>query len=505
MRCIFNFLLFVFLSNGPAFAGVFGGDKYVSTDIIIGNADIYSPDSLHILGNVHLENNGVLETDIFVHDDATLIIENHGNVNSVFKLGNNAQIIQSISDSNDMNLIDFNVPYSVLIDDANVLPLVDVINVANGAEKIILSDSIFDINGVGENTVDNIELRGDIFLIADDTDGLRNTPFMTGVSGTGIVHVISRNSNPLFADVAILRDGNLYLERVRELDYEKVFDNDMGRYLNSLRIKNKNDKLLYALDSVNDIDSFYSVLRHSARFNNKMLARPLRILSAFNRFESGGVTSADVWGVMSDDFYAYGIGAGVHDNIMSNLNVGIGVGIGKIDYDADYDVYAGDLFGADLSALWNLNDSIAVRGIAGLLYQNADVGDVFYGNQVYENPDVIMWDLKADVGYKIGFAGMFDLDAYVGTNFNGYSVTDFVDNDFNLYSGVNLVYEFDAMGIKYDCRIGANVNTDSDVGVHGSIGFISDMDMVGGNLGVSAIHMLDVMTYKLSLSVRFLF
>ena len=505
MRCLSAFFVILLSVIHAAWSGVIGGDAFVSADFVIENGDFYMPDSLHVSGVVKIENNGILNTDVFVNDGAILFIENHSGVNSVFDLGDGAQVVQLISDADDMSPINFNVPYSVLVDAANMLALTDVINFANGADKIILDDSVLDINGIAAGSVNNIELRGDVFLVVDSVDDLSDVPFISGVSGTGRVHVISPQLNPLFTDVARLRGGDLYLERVRVQDYEKVFNNDMGRYLNALRLKNKNDKLLYALDSAKDIDSFYSVLRHSVRLNNKMLARPLRILNAFNRFESDGVTSADVWGVMSDEFYAYGIGAGVRENIMSNLNVGIEFGIGKVNYDGDYDVYAGDLFSADLSALWNLNDSIAVRGIAGVLYQNTDVGDVFYENRVYENPDVMMWDLKADIGYKLLLADSFYLDAYTGLNFNGYSVTGFVDNDFDLYSGVNLGYEFDAVGIRYDCHIGANVNADSDIGVHGSIGFMSDMDMVGGNVNFTAIHMFDVMTYKLSLGVRFLF
>lgn len=505
MKWLTGFLLSVLCLCGVATADVVGGDKYISTDMTIAQDEQYCPDSLHVSGVVEIENNGVLETNIFVHDGATLILKNHSNVNSQFELGNSARVIQKISDSCDMNLIDFNVPYSVLVDGVDMLRLDALINFADGAEHIVLSNSVLDINGVATNYMNNVELQGDVLLVADNFDGLRGGPFLTNVSGTGTIHVVSRDSNPLFADVAVMRNGDLYFERRREFDYVKVFNNDKGRFLNLLRKRNPGDKLLYTLDSVGDMDSFNRVLNHSARFNSEILMRPLRILNALNYFDYADGLFTDVWGVMSEEFYSYGISVGVHETVLSDLNVGVGLRLGKIKYDSDYDDYTGDLYGADLSVLWNLNDNMVVRVLGGLLYQNTDIGDVFYENRMYENPDVMQAYLKTDVGYRCDLTDSFYLDTYFGLNLNRYSVADIVDFGFNVYSAVMLGYEFDVMGITYNYCLGADINTDSDIGMHASVGFMSDMDMIGGNAKISAIRMFDVVTYKLSLNARVLF
>ncbi|MBQ2017805.1 MAG: autotransporter domain-containing protein [Alphaproteobacteria bacterium] len=505
MKCVFGFLFLVLFLCGAAFADVVGGDKYISADLIVRQDEYYRPDSLHILGVVYLENNGLLETDVVVDDGATLIIENHACVNSVFELGNRAQVIQKVSDEKDMVYIDFDTPFSILVEDANMLHWDELVNFTKGADKIILSDSILDVNGVFEKNLENVELHGDVLLVADNFDGLRGGPFLTNVSGTGTIHVVSRDSNPLFADVAVMRNGDLYFERRREFDYVKVFNNDKGRFLNLLRKRNPGDKLLYTLDSVGDMDSFNRVLNHSARFNSEILMRPLRILNALNYFDYADGLFTDVWGVMSEEFYSYGISVGVHETVLSDLNVGVGLRLGKIKYDSDYDDYTGDLYGADLSVLWNFNDNMVVRVLGGLLYQNTVIGDVFYENRMYENPDVMQAYLKTDVGYKFDLDNSFYLDTYFGLNLNRYSVADIVDFGFNVYSAVMLGYEFDVMGITYNYCLGADINTDSDIGMHVSVGFMSDMDMIGGNAKFSAIRMFDVMTYKLSLNARLLF
>ena len=505
MKWLTGFLLSVLCLCGVATADVVGGDKYISADMTIAQDEQYCPDSLHVSGVVEIENNGVLETNIFVHDGATLILKNHSNVNSQFELGNSARVIQKISDSSDMNLIDFNVPYSVLVDGVDMLRLDALINFADGAEHIVLSNSVLDINGVATNYMNNVELQGDVFVVADNLDGLRGAPFFTNVSGAGNIYVLSRNVNPLFADVAVMRNGDLYFERHREFDYAKVFDNEMGRFLNLMRMKNPNDKLLYTLDSVGDMDSFNRVLNHSARFNSEILMRPLRILNALNYFDYADGLFTDVWGVMSEEFYSYGISVGVHETVLSDLNVGVGLRLGKIKYDSDYDDYTGDLYGADLSVIYHFNDNIVMRALGGVLYQNTDIGDVFYENRMYENPDVMHAYLKTDVGYRYDLADLFYLDTYFGLNVNRYSVVDGVDFGFNVYSAVMLGYEFDMMGITYNYRLGADINTDSDIGLYASVGFVSDMDMVGGNAKISAIRMFDVVTYKLSLNARVLF
>ncbi len=505
MRCLLLLFVYVLFAVHDAWSGVISGDKFVSHDFVIENADYYMPDSLHVSGVVEIENNGLLKTNVVLNDNTTLIIENHADVNSVFELGSHAQIIQKISDANDMVYIDFNVPYSVLVDDANMLQLNALINFADEADKLILSDSVLVVNEALEKNLENVELRGDVFLVADDISALYDVPFITGVSGTGGVYLITNNLNPLFADVAVMRNGDLYFERHREYDYAKVFSNDKGRFLNLLRKRNPNDKLLHALDSVSDMNSFNRVLNHSARFNSENLVRPLKILNALNYFDYAEGLFSDVLGVMSEDFYSYGIGIGVRENVLSGLNIGVGLRLGKIKYDSDYDDYTGNLYGVDLSVLWNLNDNIMMRVLGGVLYQDTDIGNVFYENRMYENPDVMQGYLKTDVAYRFDLTDSFYLDAYFGLNINAYSVVDIVDFDSNFYSGVMLGYEFDMMGIKYNYLFGADINTDSDIGMHASVGFVSYMDMIGGNAKIDAVRMFDVMTYKLSLNARFLF
>lgn len=505
MKSLFLSFVFLFMFANVVCATVVGGDMYVSDNFVIDGGELYAPDSLIVTRTLRLENNGVLETNVFVRDGVTLYIENHSNVNSVFVLGNGAQVIQKVVDADDLNRIDFNVPYSVLVEGENMLSLRDVAYFASGADKIVLNDSILDIRGVEMGGLENVELKGDVFLVADSLRGMYGVPFMECVSGNGAVHVLTNDVDLLFADVATLRDGKLFLERKRETDYLKIFNNDLGVFLNEMRLNNPNDKLLYTLDSVDNMAAFYHVMNHSVRFNSDMLVRPLEILNALNVFDFYDAGYGGVWGVFADDFYSYGIDVGVMEYVAPGLKVGLGLNTGRLEYNGIYDVYVADLYGADLSVARIFGDGITLRGKGAVLYQDTGIGDVLYENKIYENPDVMLWYLKSDAGYRFDFANSFYLDAYAGLNFNTYSVADIVDSDFDLYSGIVMGFGFELMGISYDYRIGADVNTDADIGLHAGVGFMSEMDMVGGNAKVDAVRMFGVMTYKLSLGLQFLF
>lgn len=505
MRNLFLLFCCILSFANNALASVFSGDRVIYNDLFIDKGEYYKPDTLSVLESIKIENNGLIETNIVVRDGVQLNLENHAIVNSVFVLGNGASIVQHVSDVADMNKIDFNVPYSVMVDGANMLSLFDVIGFAKGADKIILGDSWFDIQGMGVGNDISIELNGNVFLYADNIDGLYDLPFITGVHGNGMIYLITDNHDLLFVDVAVLNDGKLYFERRRELDYQKVFNDKKGVFLNLLRRNNHNDKLLYALDSVGDMDSFNHVLNQSARFNDDILLRPLRILNAVNTQNYFDGVSAGGWAVLSDDFYSVGINALMLENVLSGLELGIGVSAGKIEYDGLYDAYSGDLLGVDLFAIWNVTGDIVLRGRSGVLYENADIGDVFYDNKVYENPNPFLGYVQSDVVYDYNLFDSLKLSVYLGAKTEIYSVVDVSGYNLNLYSGMGAKYKFESLGIKYEYAIGVEINSDSDVMLNAAVGFVSDMDMIGGSMNFTAIRMFDVMTYKISLGAQLLF
>ncbi len=504
---IFVFLSLIFLPR-VVWSDVFGGDKYLETDLFIAKGEVYNPDSLILVENIAIENNGYLTTNIFLHDDIVLTIVNHAMVDSVFNLGLNSKIVQIISDSGDMNPINHVGNYFVQVENANVLSMRDIITFSERADKIIISDSVIDINNLSNRGKKSIELHGNVvFMIDNVSDDI----VIDGVSGDATISLISNNENILFSNYAQLRNGALVLGIRRETDYVKIFNNEFGYFLNSLRADASADKLLMDLDSAQNIKDFNSVLGRSARFNSDVLSQPLRVLGYINSlrykgpFGAGCGFMADAWGVLSEDFYSYGLGIGFDGSVKDKSNVGLRLNAGNLEYDGDYDIYDADLFGVDLFVEWMIDEGLWVNAVGGLWYEDLRIENVFYDGAVHENPRMFLGYLQTDVGYKFNLFDALYLNVWGGTKADFYMVEDFTNYDLNLYVGTAVVYAFDMSGIEYNYNVGFDVNSDADVGIFARAGFWSDVDMLGMDVQIGLFRVIDIVAYKISLGGRLVF
>ena len=71
--------------------------------------------------------------------------------------------------------------------------------------------------------------------------------------------------------------------------------------------------------------------------------------------------------------------------------------------------------------------------------------------------------------------------------------------------GMDIRYDYDMLGIKYNYGIGINVNTNSELEFMGCVGFWGDMDGVGGDFSASVVSMADITSYRISVNARAIF
>lgn len=503
-RFVLLFILQIFIF-GTVVADVTGGDKYLNSDLVIQTGEKYMPDSLIVMGDAKIQNNGLFETNVFVGDGVRLYLENHAVVNSGFNLGNDARIIQVIKDNADMVGVKFNVGYDVLVDGADGLALGSVLEFATDADVLHLRDSVLDINDVVGTISRNIEISGDVVLRANDFSRFYNVPFLENASGVGTVRLYGGTGDPLFADVVRFDDNKLYFGRVRETDYVKIFNDGRGVFLNNLRVNNPNDGLLGAMDMADSMDALRHIMMRSVRFNPGLLRDVIGVVNSVNMMGYNFDTGAGANVIVADDFNSYGLNFSVYENLTDNFAGMVSLRIGNIEYENWLDKFDGNYFGGDVAFWWDLSDKIWVRAIGGLTYGVFDTGRVFYDDKILNSPDVLAGFLYTDFGYDFDLFDMLKLRLWGGVENNLYVVSGVDYSDRALRGGMSVGCSVDMMGIRYDYNVGLDANTDSKIGVFGRIGFWSDMDAIGGDATAGVMRMFDMLAYKVALNVRWMF
>ncbi len=483
------------------------GDKYARSDLVIGTDVMYAPDTLFVTETILLENNGELKTDIYLCDRCDLFVKNRGVIDSNFYLGEYARLFQVVSGNADMVSGGFMVPYSVMIDGVDDLSLAHVIDFANMADEIILKNSVLDINGVTSGIEVPITIEGDVIFKIDDLGDLYDVVFMKNVSGSGTVRVLSDNADRLFSDVAYIRDGNLIFTRVRETDYSKIFGDELGAFLDSLRMRDSEDDLINALDAANDMNELHRVMTKSARLNPDVLLNIIRVVGVIFRddyMRNGGVLLNPFMG-WSNDFYVWGLNLGYVVNVDENFRLGIVGHVGDIEFKSDVDVFSGVIYGVGFMAEYTFENNLFVRGGLDVLRYVFDIDCALYENNIVTGPVGIGLNLESSVGYKFKVADSFWSVPFVGVGADYTDVEKYQAQRNYGVVGMDIRYDYDMLGIKYNYGIGINVNTNSELEFMGCVGFWGDMDGVGGDFSASVVSMADITSYRISVNARAIF
>ncbi|MBQ8255952.1 MAG: autotransporter outer membrane beta-barrel domain-containing protein [Alphaproteobacteria bacterium] len=486
---------------------VTGGVIVLSNDSAIARGVNFVPESVKVTESIRIDNYGVIKSDLYLCDGCLLHMKNAGVFVGDVHFGVNSKLIQVINNTGDMNEISGVSNFNVLVENADVLSLDTIVNFAERADKIILKNSVLKIDSP-VNFNKDIELHGEIDLIADDLSRFYDVPILTNISGDGSVRVVNNNPDILYADMAFVDNGALYVRRVRETDYVKIFKDDTGKFLNALRYTNPNDSLITELDRASDMHSFRSVMNKSVRFNPEILVRPLNVLHMFDRLETNASENAfdfRPFVIWTDDFSLYGVNVGLRGHILTGLDVWGGLRVGVLDYDSDLDTFSGRTLGANLGAKYTMKNNLFVRANLGADVMDVDVGNVLYENVIYMNPRSASGVLSIDIGYIYNLENDIYVEPFVGVKSDWWCVENVSEFNADIIAGIGAGYAFSMLGLRYDYSVRGVVMTDGEVGVSGRVGFWSEFDAFGGDVQISAVQMDDIMNYKVALNARMWF
>lgn len=198
-----------------AVADSFVGDEFsahidITTDSVVYENVFFKPGHVDVNDTIKFVNNGRVNTSFSICDGCEIFILNRGEFTADFVLENNAKVIQVVSSADEWNPIDADVKYTLKIDGTDRLNLVNGFN-GDAFNNIILKDSVLNISDVLAMNGVNIDLQGDVVLVADDLMGLYDVPIIGNVSGDGRVRVVNKNPDVLYSDVVFLFDDKLFV------------------------------------------------------------------------------------------------------------------------------------------------------------------------------------------------------------------------------------------------------------------------------------------------------
>ena len=488
-------------------------------EIIGGELRIYENDvydqEIHIDSEssyTSIVNHGKITKPITIDSGVVFAITNYGEIESAVSCGTCVAVQQIIPDGDAINIIPGLAGHEVVVENgATNIHLADVIAIAGDAETIIVRniDMIVDFGITDVHPKINVDsTNGVSFEVWGLPDGWNSTePLLTNINnGDGTVVTVD-GVDKFYIASGYIENQALYVQLSRRTDYSVVMENEMGNWLDELRVENPNDKLLGALDGAWTRSEMNGMLAQSVRTNPIKLMEPARIMNSFMLGESFhdldfGIV-AEPFYIYSGDFSILGGGVSVSGNVTKNLTAKFGGYVGKIDYDNYLDSFDGMVYGANVGAVYKDTDFYA-RAVG--TFASAGFRDitVFDGTRGAQNPNGISGAAVVDGGVVFNVFGGFDVVPFVGARFDYAHVLNSSDTDTNLRFGLNVDKDTVVDGNKYAFGLHTFAQTNGEIYAGIYTDMMSVVDGVGGRLDLGLLHDDDFgMSYRIKFDVKF--
>ncbi len=483
------------------------------------NNDVFIPDSVNVTSvelvvteSVYVKNNGNIDASkISVCPRCKIYIENNGVINSDFVLGDDAQIIQVVSGLNNMSVVNFGTDYTVTVQNTDeTLSLADVVDFASKATKVRLENVRLEIDRIPKNKSKVVELGTNVVFVIKDVTDIYDATILENVifNGNGARFESSVAEDAMYSNVGHLNiDGTLVIEHVRETEYEEIVGGDKGDFIESVLADN--DKLKDKLDSSQGIKDFNSILSKTALFNSDVLYNILRVITVmdtvdFNSNTQSGI-GASVFGILADNFYVRGADINAISVIKDNFNLSLSLKAGQILYSSDLEDFDGYFYGLNLSGNYGFKNDLFLRVGFGVMNTVFDIDKVWYNNKIIKEPDALSGYLVADFGKRFVLGDSFFVSPFVGVVSELYDVAGNSYSEYNGRIGVSADYKYAISDLEYRYGVSTTVDTNGFISLAGDVGFVLPLDMISGNLKLTVVRMLDTFSYKASVDAKLLF
>ncbi len=463
--------------SGLATASV-AGDLVVSKDKVIDTPETISFDSGVI------QNFGVINSGIFINPGNMVQIQNAGEINgSVDIYKSTTYLTQVVYGPADMNFINVNnydsdgyAHFNIMAQSASGVDFGGLELLSGGrAEKIIIKDSIitFDLSAAPSNTF--TEFQGENVLFIKNAEP-GNFLLLSNASIDSGGSVIARTDQlGLYVPETTFDNGKLYLNIVRDYDYQKIIGSDFGTKINIIRASDPSNRTVNALDSAKTQSDIDRIIKNSAMFTPINLTKDLEIINKLYNL-GNGVGDISMTGRAS---YVTGpnvkaeIGEFGTSFIFQDIELSVSGMLGKIEHNSDYDEYSAFVYGGAIDTKYNFKPMWLALGGAYTIAQ-FETGVIFEGENETRNPNGSSLFNYIEIGSRFGF-DEFYIEPSVGAGFIHSDVLSYTKQD--LFEKSKLV-----IGTKYDDNDGFRYN-------HGVfIGNTGDDIVFGANFYMQSIE-----------------
>ena len=487
---------------------VSGGQQVIDSDIVVSDGVFIAPEKLEVAESVRIDNYGTIDSDIYVCDRCEVQITNYGSVLSDFYLGVDANIVQIVTDNDNMKRIDFNVPFDVVLNADTEMDLASVLDFANDADSVFITDTVLNINSVPIDINGVVHFDAGVVLNVGDLDIVGDMLILDNVTANANLRFVGVGNNPMYVSRGYISNGGLYVQRVRETDYTKVLGGRVGDYLNSLRGVDGADRFMSLLDSAADFNEIDNLIGKTVRLNPHILVNKLATVHMFDVLDNNVTNKGaglSLFGVMDSDMLTLGVGAGYVYDVHSGFSLGADLRIAKMMYSSDIDEFDANMYSGRIMANYNLYEQMFIHGMFGMWYTDPDLDVVFYNGDVVNNPGLWSGYLTTDVGYKLTCGDYGYVAPIVGLDAHLYKTTGFELHEIFGRVGAEFGYVFESNAVEYQYVLRAYLNTDAVPSVMGRIGFWTPMDGFGGDLQFGIMHINDVAGYNFSINAKMAF
>jgi hypothetical protein len=485
-----------------------GDELDIYQNVVISTEMAKSVRHVNINESVFVENHGQISGNVFICDSCTARIRNSGAIDGIITASNTARLEQVINSADDItNLNVSGLSFSVSVNSAQALRLTDIINVAQNADKIVLKDSFIILDSAAVHMRSPIiEVAGIVMLDLDGLSVADCEKFLSDIHGNGFFVFKSDKSDfPQVVETIVDENGIVHLNIRRETDYERIFDNKLGGFLNRLKNSYPDNPTIVAMNQAGTMAELKSIMDESVLLNPMNLMKPVKSFEIFESASFRGMSRPDDFGletirIMSDAVGMYG------GKISSTIDAGVSAITASAYFAAfensdDLNEFSGMLYGGNVHLLYS-GKSLWMDAGAGLTISEFKTDDIFDGENVVQNPTGISFYGTGDSGLKFEISDGFHVSPFVGVGARYAGILNRSEKEFFLRVGSAMWFSTEMAGIKNDYILSVTAHSNNVYSAEARIKFFSVPDMIGGGFAYGISRDEIGINHKISVNVE---
>lgn len=486
------------------------GDYNLTSTTTITESGSFSGGVINVGNSLTIHNGGTIHSSLHICSGCEVRIQNYGTYDAPVTVDAGASFTQVITNQSDIRaLSNVGLGYNVLVQDTpEALDWQDIVDNTTGATGYTLSTAKIRVDNI--STIDGVKLEN-LVLVYTDTMPDSDVVVFSNVTGDGVVRVVYNENDSLYSVNTRRVGGDIVARIVRASDYAQVTGGKDGDFLNLLRQKSPNDKLLKRLDSANTINGFQHVMSKSVKLHPIKLMQSIETMYSHKSLEIMHIEQNDSLSIMpisifSENLFVFGIVPSVSLNIDDDLRIKLSANVSSLKYFDDINNYSGTSYGIDVDSVYDLSDNVFVRAYGGFNFSMFDTGFVFNGSGATKNPNGISVFGAGEAGRRFSVDETTYLSPFVTLGGDYENVMRF--NRYNFYAGTGVDAEtcFVVDGMRYAYALRGLVRTDSIVGGDLKVSVWSTIDSAGVDFTFGALYDNDIGTsYHMSLNAKFNF